>query len=66
MQNAFYAYAYTGWKLSLLSNDSGDERNVLFASVILFHLCCVGPCHHSMARPRYADGGDGLRIWRVL
>jgi hypothetical protein len=27
------------------------------------------PCHirnqHGMARPRVADGGDGLQIWRV-
>jgi len=25
----------------------------------------VGPCHHGMARPRFADGGDGLWIQRV-
>jgi hypothetical protein len=25
----------------------------------------VGHCHHGMARPRVADGGDGLQIWRV-
>jgi hypothetical protein len=23
------------------------------------------PCHHGMARPRVADGGDGLQMWRV-
>jgi hypothetical protein len=23
------------------------------------------PCHHGMARPQVADGGDGLRICRV-
>jgi hypothetical protein len=23
------------------------------------------PCHHGMARPQVADGGDGLRIWRA-
>jgi hypothetical protein len=23
------------------------------------------PCHHSMARPRLADGRDGLQQWRV-
>jgi hypothetical protein len=27
--------------------------------------CYVGPCHHSMARPWIANGGDGLQIWRV-
>jgi hypothetical protein len=25
----------------------------------------VGPCHHSMARPQVADGGDALQVWRV-
>jgi len=24
-----------------------------------------GPCHNGMARPRVADGGDDLQIWRV-
>jgi hypothetical protein len=23
------------------------------------------PCHHGMARPQVADGGDDLQIWRV-
>jgi hypothetical protein len=23
------------------------------------------PCHHGMASPQVADGGDGLQIWRV-
>jgi hypothetical protein len=23
------------------------------------------PCHHGMARPQVAYGGDGLQIWRV-
>jgi hypothetical protein len=23
------------------------------------------PCHHDMARPQVADGGDGLQEWRV-
>jgi hypothetical protein len=22
-------------------------------------------CHHDMAHPHFADGGDGLQIWRV-
>jgi hypothetical protein len=25
----------------------------------------VGTCHHGMARPQVADGGDSLNIWRV-
>jgi hypothetical protein len=24
-----------------------------------------GDCHHGMAHPRVADGGDGLQIWKV-
>jgi hypothetical protein len=27
--------------------------------------CYVGPCHHGMARPRVAGGGNGLQIWKV-
>jgi hypothetical protein len=23
------------------------------------------PCHHGMAHPQVADGGEGLQIWRV-
>jgi hypothetical protein len=23
------------------------------------------PCHHGMARPQVADGGDALHTWRV-
>jgi hypothetical protein len=23
------------------------------------------PCHHGMARPQVAGGGNGLQIWRV-
>jgi hypothetical protein len=23
------------------------------------------PCHHGMARPQVADGGNGLEMWRV-
>jgi hypothetical protein len=36
-----------------------------------FHLYCCTPhvkwvhCHHGMARPRVADRGDSLQIWRV-
>jgi len=26
----------------------------------------VDPCHHGMARPRVADGGDSLQIWRAV
>jgi hypothetical protein len=30
----------------------------------MYHVRRV-PCHHGMARPQIADGGDGLHIWRV-
>jgi hypothetical protein len=30
----------------------------------LLHVKWV-PCHHNMAHPRVADGGDGLQIWKV-
>jgi hypothetical protein len=30
-----------------------------------FDPCFVGPCHHSKACPRVADGRDGLQVWRV-
>jgi hypothetical protein len=23
------------------------------------------PCHHGMVHPQFADGGDGLQLWRV-
>jgi hypothetical protein len=26
----------------------------------------VASCHHGMARPQVADGGDGLQIWRAV
>jgi hypothetical protein len=34
---------------------------------VKFHadICDYFPCHHGMARPQVADGGDGLQIWRV-
>jgi hypothetical protein len=30
----------------------------------LYHVRWV-TCHHGMARPQVADGGEGLQIWRV-
>jgi hypothetical protein len=29
------------------------------------HCFCYVECHHGMARPQVADGGDDLQIWRV-
>jgi hypothetical protein len=31
---------------------------------IMSHVWWV-PCHHGMARPQVADGGDALQVWRV-
>jgi len=30
-------------------------------SVLVF----IGPCHHGMACPPFAEGGEGLRIWMI-
>jgi hypothetical protein len=35
-----------------------------YISVIHCHVKWV-PCHHGMARPQVAVGGEGLQIWRV-
>jgi hypothetical protein len=31
----------------------------------MFYARLEFPCHHSMARPRVADGRDGLQLWSV-
>jgi hypothetical protein len=38
--------------------------NFLIVDIIFVHVKWVH-CHHSMARPRVADRGYGLQIWRV-
>jgi hypothetical protein len=42
------------------------KHAIEFCSLIFvyFHVKWV-PCHHGMARPQVADGGEGLQIWRV-
>jgi hypothetical protein len=48
----------------------GNFRLIISTGPILYlrsrnsHVRWV-PCHHGMARPQVADGGDGLQIWRV-
>jgi hypothetical protein len=42
---------------------SGFPTNILYAFLVS-HVRWV-PCHHGMARPQVADGGNGLQIWRV-
>jgi hypothetical protein len=34
-----------------------------FSCLVVNSLFFVGLCHHGMARPLVADGGDGLQIW---
>jgi hypothetical protein len=34
-------------------------------AVFYLRLCKWVPCHHSMALPQVADGGNSLRMWRV-
>jgi hypothetical protein len=36
---------------------------VLVYVVVWFYVRWV-PCHHGMARPQVADGGDALQLWR--
>jgi thiamine biosynthesis protein ThiC len=44
---------------------SGEGSGHSFVTPVCFVPCYVGPCHHGMALPVVADGGDGLCIWRV-
>jgi hypothetical protein len=39
-----------------------NKINVVYMNVV--HVRWV-PCHHGMAHPQVADGGNGLQIWRV-
>jgi hypothetical protein len=36
-----------------------------FSFLILYTHVRWVPCHHGMARPQVADGGDGLQFWRL-
>jgi hypothetical protein len=47
-------------------------RNITskFCTIAIFKKCVKQkvkwvPCHHGMARPQVADGGEDLQIWRV-
>jgi hypothetical protein len=48
-------YLLSFWKTGLVDFSKEDAGG----HVKLVH------CHHGMARPRVADKGDGLQIWRV-
>jgi hypothetical protein len=48
-----------------MSVGKGSKNTQLFFFFgLLTHVKWVH-CHHGMARPRVADRGDGLQIWRV-
>jgi hypothetical protein len=42
----------------------GTVKHIYLPNTIVCHVKWVH-CHHGMARPRVADRGDGLQIWRV-
>jgi hypothetical protein len=44
---------------------SGEEYELWSSSLCSFRHVWWVPCHHGMARPRVASGGDSLQIWRV-
>jgi hypothetical protein len=60
-------YIYT---FLLRTTDTVTSQNIVLSSwdilyTYSYHVRCV-PCHHGMARPQVADGGDDLLIWRVV
>jgi hypothetical protein len=58
-------------RLGLLSGlfPSGFPTNILYVLLPIRVTCPTHvswvPCHHGMARPQVAVGGDGPQIWRV-
>jgi hypothetical protein len=56
------------WKCcpSTRRHSSHRRKRVWFKlwSCVASHVRWV-PCHHGMARPQVADGGDSLQFWRV-
>jgi hypothetical protein len=47
------------WSLQTISHPNIRVKHGSICHVKRIH------CHHGMARPRVADRGDGLQIWRV-
>jgi hypothetical protein len=54
--NLLKKYLYSTW--------GSDWAYSLVAHSSCPHVRWV-PCHHGVARPRVADGGDSLQFWRV-
>jgi hypothetical protein len=51
------------WKMNIMSVEAMRADVTEFSVDPMLHN--VGPCHHGMTRPRVADGGGGLQIWRT-
>jgi hypothetical protein len=48
-----------------LTTSVGRDQGIICYTVTQeYHVRWV-PCHHSMARPQVADGGNTLQVWRV-
>jgi hypothetical protein len=45
-------------------NTVKEERNILHTIRRRNHVTWI-PCHHGMARPHIAEGGDGHQLWRA-
>jgi hypothetical protein len=48
-----------------VQNESKGSLTFLITRGIKFNHVRWVPCHHGMARPQVADGGNDLQIWRV-
>jgi hypothetical protein len=64
----FYAFSSLS-KYSVLILSTVWFNSFLFVARIFiprqyFHVSWV-PCHHGMARPQVADGGDALQFWKA-
>jgi hypothetical protein len=60
-----HAQTYKWYMWHSVSNIQVSDYSTTFIySSVRFSTLC-GFCHHSMARPRAADRGDGLQIWKV-
>jgi hypothetical protein len=42
-----------------------DLITALIGRVQIMHFIYWVPCNHGMMCPRFADGGEGLQIWKV-
>jgi hypothetical protein len=65
MQDLIHIYAFMKFQY--------NENLKIYWSVYMSVFICIYvklhvtwvPCHHGMAHPKVADGGDALQFWRV-